>query len=94
MTQVSLGRVVHYTLSDTDVAAINDQFPESTTGQWRRNSVHAGDVCKADVVYVFAPASNAANLQVALDGNVTYWATSRVEGDPGQPGTWAWPLRG
>ncbi|MGW4403445.1 hypothetical protein ACWEJ6_05415 [Nonomuraea sp. NPDC004702] len=32
-----------------------------------------------------------ANLQVHLDGNDTYWVTSRIEG--GQPGTWHWPPR-
>ncbi|MGP3965694.1 hypothetical protein ACTWPT_58105 [Nonomuraea sp. 3N208] len=31
------------------------------------------------------------NLQVFLDGNDTYWVTSRSEGD--QSDTWTWPPR-
>jgi hypothetical protein len=29
------------------------------------------------------------NLQVVLDGNDHYWATSRIQGD--EPGQWRWP---
>lgn len=92
MTQVSLGRKVHYKLSADDVAAIDADFPMDAGGH-RRNPVREGQLCAADVVAVFeASTDNTANLQVQLDGNVTYWATSRREGT--EPGTWAWPLRG
>lgn len=35
------------------------------------------------------------NLQVYLDGNDTYWATSRVraENETGEQGQWHWPPR-
>ncbi|MEU5863527.1 hypothetical protein ABZ815_20320 [Nonomuraea sp. NPDC047529] len=46
-----------------------------------------GDVFPAMVVRTSGTAH--ANLQVHLDGNDTYWVTSRIEGD--QPGTWHWP---
>jgi hypothetical protein len=58
------------------------------------NEVREGDVFPALVVRIW-PTS--VNLQVFLDGNDTYWATSRLEasisGDSEevQPGTWAWP---
>jgi hypothetical protein len=58
------------------------------------NEVREGDVFPALIVRVW-PTS--VNLQVFLDGNDTYWATSRPEasisGDAGevQPGTWTWP---
>jgi hypothetical protein len=55
------------------------------------NTAVAGQVFPATVVRVFDPSTTTANLQVLLDGNDTYWATSRVEGDTA--GTWAWPAR-
>jgi hypothetical protein len=92
MTQVSIGRVVHYTLTEGDVAEIGEQYPIGDPTV-RRNPVRAGQKFPADVVAVFGVASsaNTANLQVKLDGNCAYWATSRIEGT--EPGTWAWPLR-
>lgn len=62
------------------------------------HQAHLGNMAEAGQVYpaivvgglpVGSEVSSMCNLQVLLDGNDTYWATSRVEGD--QPGTWAWP---
>lgn len=105
----TIGRIVHYTLSEADAAAINvrredfkafgDSHPHShapgqpgTTGHIAHvgNHASAGEVCPATIVRVFGSAS-AANLQVHLDGNDTYWATSRTEGTG--PGHWSWPER-
>ena len=55
------------------------------------NTAREGDVCAATVVRVFGPSVTTVNMQVHLDGNDTYWATSRQEGD--RPGYWAWPPR-
>ncbi|OLE22369.1 MAG: hypothetical protein AUG49_19325 [Catenulispora sp. 13_1_20CM_3_70_7] len=55
------------------------------------NHAQVGDVYPAVVVRVFDPSVTTANLQVQLDGNDTYWATSRMEGD--EPGFWSWPPR-
>jgi hypothetical protein len=55
------------------------------------NEVTEGDVYPATVVRIFSPGSTTVNLQVQLDGNDTYWATSRPEGD--EPGQWSWPPR-
>lgn len=49
------------------------------------NPVREGDVCPAFITAAFGLAG--ANLQVLLDGNDAYWATSRAPGD--QPGQWA-----
>ena len=54
------------------------------------NPVREGDTFPAHVVAVWGDGS-VVNLQVVLDGNDTYWATSRAEGD--QPGFWSWPPR-
>ena len=54
------------------------------------NGASEGDECAAMVVRVFDPRTTTANLQVHLDGNDTYWATSRTEGDGA--GHWHWPV--
>lgn len=53
------------------------------------NHATAGDICAATVVRTFGQGS-AANLQVHLDGNDTYWATSRCEAIESTPGSWCW----
>jgi hypothetical protein len=50
------------------------------------NAAREGDVCAAMVVAAFAPSATTVNLQVHLDGNDTFWATSRAEGEG--PGHW------
>lgn len=94
--QPTVGRIVQYRLSAGDAEQINRRRPDGPRGADGNGSiVHAGNhaaeghVCAAVIVQVFdAPY---ANLQVLLDGNDTYWATSRTEGE--QPGQWAWPAR-
>ena len=85
----TVGRIVLYTLNDGDASIIQSRRSErAITG----NCVSAGDVFPAIVVRVFPGATNGVcNLQVILDGEDTYWATSRVEGT--EPCTWAWPVR-
>lgn len=108
--QPSVGRIVHYTLTEQDAAAINkrrDDFQAFRTnfsgpsdpGQAGSdghvahigNHATAGDTYPAMIVRVFHPESTTANLQVFLDGNDTYWATSRAEGEG--EFHWAWPPR-
>src|SRR5437588_7968800 len=93
MTQPTIGRIVHYTLADHDVSAI--QMLRSDTHERRQgNPVQADQIYPALVVRVFpggTEVNGVANLQVFLDGNDTYWGTSRLEGE--EPGTWAWPTR-
>lgn len=55
------------------------------------NQVTEGDVYPAVIVRVFSPESTTVNLQVSLDGNDHFWATSRQEGE--DPGNWSWPPR-
>lgn len=82
----TIGRIVHYRLSEGDAAAIGKQRTETgATG----NPVSAGDVYPAQIVRDFGGPSY--NLQVALDGTDVYWATSRQEGT--EDGRWFWPPR-
>lgn len=90
MTLPTLGRIVHYTLNETDADKINARrvsaaVPEVGGG----NRVVAGQDCAAVVVACWGNSS--ANLQVLLDGADSYWATSRSEGD--EQGRWHWPPR-
>jgi len=105
--QLSIGRLVHYVLSLDDAAKINGRRTNGAAIQDRiledkwsigaqahiGNTVCAGDVLPAMVVRVLP--CQQANLQVFLDGNDVFWATTRAEAAPGrtEPGRWHWPAR-
>lgn len=56
------------------------------------NHVEEGDTFPALIVRPWGDSpESAVNLQVLLDGNDAYWATSRTVGDG--PGHWHWPER-
>jgi hypothetical protein len=94
----SVGRIVHYQLTESDAEAINRRradfaaSPPANTGFQAHvgNRAEEGQVLPAMVVRTFG-GDAAINLQVQLDGTDTYWATSRSEGD--RPGGWIWPPR-
>lgn len=102
MTEPTIGRVIHYTLSEADAAQImkrradfdkhrlSDDYADTGYVAHFGNRVVAGQVCPAVIVAVW-PGSTTVNLHVLLDGVDAFWATSRAEGD--RPGTWAWPAR-
>lgn len=88
-----MGAVVLYTLTDTDAEAINHRRKDARsrtsalvvaqTGSQTHvgNPAVAGDQCPAMVVRRFGDLVHSpVNLQVFLDGNDTYWATSVSEG--------------
>jgi hypothetical protein len=94
-----VGQRVLYTLTEGDAAEINRRRADYTrhrtiageatgTGHMAHvgNAAHAGQQFPGEVVAVFKPNSTTANLQVRLDGNDPYWATSRSEG--AGPGYW------
>lgn len=94
---VSLGRIVHYTLNEGDVTLINHK--RSKTGA-SGNSVRAGDVFPAIVARIFDGSPHGCvNLQVLLDGEDSHWATSRYQVEDGTTelaawqGRWSWPPR-
>lgn len=84
----SIGRIVHYRLSEYDAEMING-VRNHPDGHGRGNTAVAGQAFPAMVVHTFG--GHAANLQVFLDGTDTYWATSRTTGDDN--GQWRWPAR-
>jgi hypothetical protein len=103
----SIGRIVHYTLSEQDAAAINKRRKDAQNlnaagvtlaSQELGAQVHFGNQANADDIYpmvitrVFGDQpTSAVNGQVLLDGNDTFWATSVSLGDGGQH--FAWPAR-
>lgn len=90
----SVGRIVHYCLSEDDCEKINYQRTR-TIGLSRGNAVHRADIYPATIVRVNA--GDSVNLQVHLDGPDTHWATSRESGPDGTTGSlegrWFWPPR-
>lgn len=104
--QPTIGRIVHYTLTAHDAAEINRRRTDWTRNRHDEvsgerggkgyqahvgNTAAEGDVYPATIVRVWSEPHVTVNLQVHLDGNDTFWATSRAEG--AKPGTWSWPPR-
>ncbi|MFD8529399.1 hypothetical protein ACFV0L_18465 [Streptosporangium canum] len=88
----TIGQIVHYTLSGHDVSMINLESMQSFGGQGVvRSPVKLGDVFPAIITRAIEGAGTAVNLQVFLDGNHSYWATSRSGGS--DHGQWSWPPR-
>lgn len=100
----TLGRIVLYKLSAYDADAINRRYQHARDNMNSHrenangvvvgvgNNVSEGAVAPAIIVQVWGTdETSAVNLQVFLDGNVTYWASSRCAGEG--TGTWAWPVR-
>lgn len=106
MSQVpTLGRIVHYTLTEYDAARINRRRDDAhqhlsehqlnATGVvvHSGNPVTFGDVFPLVITRVWTPGSetSAVNGQLLLDGNDTLWVTSTSHGE-GQ-GRFVWPPR-
>lgn len=108
MTQApSIGRIVHYTLSEQDAAQINKRRADAKNLNGAGvtlasqelgpqihigNAVTAGDVFPGMIVRTWGSApESSVQLQVFLDGNDTFWATSVSEGEGERQ--WIWPPR-
>jgi hypothetical protein len=99
--EISIGRTVHYKLSEGDVqriqAARKDAPNHAETGfqKHQGNPVAVGDEVPMVVVRVwpdeFGPGKVGVNGQAFLDGNDSLWVCSAQEGT--EPGQWHWPER-
>lgn len=104
MTVPTIGRIVHYRLSQEDAEQINRRRADANDQMgWHRehktgaqvhvgNSVAAGDAFPMVITRVWGPTeTSAVNGQVMLDGNDLFWATSVTVGDG--PRSFSWPTR-
>jgi hypothetical protein len=99
--QVTVGRIVNYTLTandatrinkrrfDADISLIANAGAQAHTG----NTMHEGDILPMIVVRVWQ--NELVNGQVFLDGNDTLWVMSVPKADPDKAplGSWDWPAR-
>lgn len=88
----SVGRIVAYTLTETDAEQINKRRQDArVSGIAATNSgavVHfgnpvlSGEICAMVIVHVWGTHEGASvNGQVLLDGNDSLWVTSVTQGD-------------
>lgn len=104
MDEVTVGRIVLYTLTEEDAIVIEvhrakckhtDHRTDYTiTHCAQGNPAHAGQQFPLLVTAVWSPQT--VNGQVFLDGNDTLWVTSRQldKGSfPPESGKWSWPVR-
>lgn len=99
----TVGRIVHYTLSQQDADAINKRRNDaSVSNAGYANSgyvVHVGNQASEGQVYpmlitrVWTPGVETTPVQgqVFLDGNDNFWASSVMQGEG--PRTWCEPAR-
>lgn len=92
--EITIGRIVHYRVSETDAKHINGFYEY---GGRRGNLAKAGDVYPAMIVAVWGDPQDSqtvVNLQVFVDADFPYWTSSvHQEVELGQVGVWFWPPR-
>lgn len=88
----SMGRMVYYKLSSSDVDAI---YQRRVSKGFQGNTVGVGMVFPAMVVNTWGTNPDSpVNLQVILDGDDSYWASSRqVARGQNDEGYFTWPVR-
>jgi hypothetical protein len=90
----SIGRIVHYTLTEQDAEQINRRRKDAQASlDWHREHktgavVHTGNAVSANDVFPMVitrtwgdTEQSAVNGTVLLDGNDTFWATSVDQGE-------------
>lgn len=103
----SIGRIVHYTLSEQDAAAINKRRADAKNlnaagvtlaSQELGAQIHTGNWVSAGEVYPMVITrvwrngpDDGVNGQVLLDGNDLFWATSVTSGEGERH--YSWPAR-
>lgn len=103
--QPTIGRIVYYKLTAEDAQAINKRY--SDAGNYRKtnstengeqfhvgNHFSEGEIVPVIIVRVWPNEFGdkpGINGQALLDGNDSYWVTSKAEGE--EKGQWSWPPR-
>lgn len=98
----SLGRTVHYVLTEQNAKEVNDRRLKSqhrlikthplALQPYKGNQAIAGQTCAMTIVRIWGTDPHAAvNGQVLLDGDDSLWVTSVTVGEG--PGHFSWPPR-
>ena len=95
----SIGRIVHYRLTEQDAVVTNRRRARHLTGWPMGTQAHVGNgVVLGELVPLIVTQVwpnehrldlDGVNGQCILDGNDSLWVTSVKEGV--EPGTWRWP---
>lgn len=98
----TIGRIVHYRLSEEDATKINERRAHARHNLERMRvekpgfQAHFGNpVAEGTVVAMVVTAvwtENCINGKCLLDGTDSYWVTSRMNSDDAN-GHWFWPKR-
>lgn len=92
MEGLTVGRIVHYVMSQNDANAILQN--RSGAGNSFCNLPWVGQHYPAIIVAVFENEYGqnipGVNLQVFMDGNDSHWVTSRKYSEDKEHGTWHW----
>ncbi len=88
----TVGRIVLYRVTQNDIEGIMERR-KASGGLFNGNPMDEGDAFPFLITEAWTGESpnKAVNGQLFLDGNDTYWLTSRMVGEG--PGTWSWPKR-
>ena len=89
--KVSLGRIVHYTLTAAQAAEAKKQRGVVGGAAVGQRTIEEGNVCPMIITAVWNAENGTVNGQAFLDGNDSLWVTSVDEG--AGPGKWCWPPR-
>lgn len=84
----SIGRIVHYMLTNAQALAINEER-KASVGDKRGTLCLAGDVFPMIITRVHQFMPQGINGQVFLDGDDSWMITHATEGTG--PGQWHWP---
>ena len=102
---LTVGRIVHYRLTDDDAVKINRRRTSGASiaeriaiSQWPLGAqahiggtARGGDVLPMMIVAVCTGDAHGVNGQVFLDGSDVFWSTAVCVGDG--PRTFSWPTR-
>lgn len=92
-----IGEMVLYTLTAYDAEGINRRRTDANRAKADGNhpggtQTHVGNKVQEGnqlPMLIVADWGGSVNGQVFLDGNDTFWATSRARDESGKPGTWS-----
>lgn len=91
MDGVIAGRIVHYVLTARDASLIYEKRnAENITGNGVFEAIHVPAMIVAVTPHLFGEGEHGVNLKCFLDGDDSYWITSRKHDEGKSAGSWHW----